>query len=379
MISYVIPTRNRPQRLKQTLGAIGLLGDHAAAGGAEVIVVDNASEERAILPRRLSSGVPVMYLDRPANEGAAARNHGVAAARGEWIVMLDDDSFPSDAGLIDAIRGQGADVVGVAAEIHLTRTIAGRRQREAGGLPEVFIGCGVAIRRDAFVELGGYDPAFGYYAEEYDLSAKVLGAGGRIAFDRRFRVTHAKEGTNRDMNLIVSRLVRNNGWVMQRYAPDSERREQVRETCRRYRGVAINEGVTRGYAKGLIELKRTIRAQPRAALSRPAWERFIGLAAAREALQRQFSASAFRSAGIVDEGKNAFVVARALEELGVRIAPYGEEPEVQVVGTMSPGPMLDAYEARLRARRNRGPRVLAPWEVALGETVSPNVRPREAA
>jgi len=36
MISYVLPTRDRPERLKATLHALAALGDHREAGGAEV-------------------------------------------------------------------------------------------------------------------------------------------------------------------------------------------------------------------------------------------------------------------------------------------------------------------------------------------------------
>ncbi len=35
MISYIVPTRNRPEILRETLRGIEALGDHARAGGAE--------------------------------------------------------------------------------------------------------------------------------------------------------------------------------------------------------------------------------------------------------------------------------------------------------------------------------------------------------
>ena len=74
----------------------------------------------------------------------------------------------------------------------------------------LFIGCGVAVRREAFRALGGYDTAFNYYAEEYDLAARMILAGGRVAFEQDFRVTHAKDARGRNMDLILARLVRNN-------------------------------------------------------------------------------------------------------------------------------------------------------------------------
>ena len=81
MISFVLPTRDRPTRLRQTLLALGrLTRDDGRATEAEVIVVDNASRETPVLPRTLENGWTVTLLTRSTNEGAAARNVGVHAA-----------------------------------------------------------------------------------------------------------------------------------------------------------------------------------------------------------------------------------------------------------------------------------------------------------
>ncbi|MEM9373865.1 MAG: hypothetical protein AAGA55_09490, partial [Planctomycetota bacterium] len=234
--------------------------------------------------------------------------------------------------------------------------------REMGGLPEVFVGCGAAIRRPVFEALGGYDASFGYYAEEYDFSARVLLAGGSVGFDRRFRVDHMKSPSGRDMNVILERLVRNNGWVMQRYAPSSERRAQLREVRRRCRAIAANEHARNGCLEGLRQLRETVHMQGRAEMSIAMFDRFTGLAAAREALRKAHSEAHFETAAIVRDGKNAWCVRDALEELGVRITDP-EAAEVLVVGTMSPGPMLDAQEQLERSGR----RVVAPW-IGAGTT-----------
>lgn len=361
MISFVLPTRDRPERLKATLLALDQLGP--LPGGGEVIVVDNASSERLVLPLRLASGVRVREIALPRNEGAAARNHGAAASdpASQWIVMLDDDSYPDHTRFLDALSRQPQDVLAVSADIHLSTRGDRPAQRESGGLPEVFIGCGVAVRREAFRALGGYDPAFNYYAEEYDLAARMILAGGRIAFEPEFRVTHAKDARGRNMDLILSRLVRNNGWVAQRYAPEHARLPELRETRSRYRRIAAKERALAGFTAGLLELRRTVRAQIRTPMSQAQWDRFTGLAAARAALHAAWSERRFTTAALVEQGKNAWVVGRALIELGVRVLPEGEDAEVTVIGTMSPGPMLDAFARRQRARYPGAPRVLMPW------------------
>src|SRR6185503_611566 len=114
-----------------------------------------------------------------------------------------------------------------------------------------FIGCGVAIRLRSFLAAGGYDPTFDYYAEEYDLAARFILAGYRIVHDRRFRVMHEKVTQGRDFNRIVHRLVRNNAWVAQRYAPIEHREAEINETISRYGRIAVKENAAAGYAAGV--------------------------------------------------------------------------------------------------------------------------------
>ncbi|MBS0196781.1 MAG: glycosyltransferase [Planctomycetes bacterium] len=362
MIAYIIPTRNRPERLHQTLEAIGALGSHEA----QVVIADNASDSVPILPQRVGE-VAVKCIRLDANLGAAARNHAAASAdpRCEWFVMLDDDSHPLNLSFLEGLSKQPRDVGAVTADISLGGK---RRGREAGGLPEVFVGCGVAIRADVFLSLDGYDASFGYYAEEYDFSARLLQAGLRVVFDPRFAVVHHKVEEGRDFNQIIARLVRNNGWVVQRYAPRAERLERLHETISRYRDIARREEAERGFVAGLMELRRTIRSQPRRPMSAALWARFTGLAAARAAIRSAHADRPFATAALIDEGKNSWAVARALKEVGVRVLPDRDDAEAWVIGTMSPGPMLDSLERRSRASGAFGRRIVAPWrgaEIAL--------------
>ncbi|MBX3406902.1 MAG: glycosyltransferase [Phycisphaeraceae bacterium] len=351
-IAYVLPTRDRPETLARTVAALERLPRH----DAQVVVVDNASSVPPRLPVELHNGLPVTLLHRDRNEGAAARNAGALASDPscDWLVMLDDDSHPLSIGVLDALREAPADAGAVQAEI-LLPAAAGRARHEAGGLPEVFIGCGVAIRRRAFIDAGGYDPSFNYYAEEYDLAAKLLLAGWRVTIDRRFVVMHEKTGAGRDMNLILRRLVRNNTWVMLRYAPRGERGAEIRRTIARYGRIALKERAETGYAAGLLDLARTALRQPRREMPRLLWERFIGLDAARRALE---NAGPIRLAALLAPGKNEHVVRAALMERGVRVVGDPDSADALVIGTLSPGPALDALAAH--AARADGPRVIAP-------------------
>ncbi|MHC4909517.1 MAG: glycosyltransferase family 2 protein [Planctomycetota bacterium] len=352
MISYIIPTRNRPAILASTIDALARLSreDHQAIGGGEVLVIDNGSHPPMRLPRVLPNGLVVRMYRLPFNGGAASRNVLARAARGSWIMMLDDDSAPIDTTHLSILRDAPADVAAIGGEILLPDG-----HREAGGLPEVFVGCGALLRRDAFVDAGGYDPSFGYYAEEYDLCARLLAAGWRVVHDRRIRVLHAKTSEGRDMDLIVERLVRNNGWVMQRYAPRARRDEELERVIARYAGVAARERAGRGFLRGMRALSATLAAQPVTPLADEVWDRFTGLAAARSGLGHARDMFAGASVGVVGDGKNAWVVRQVVEELGGEVTDTLDRAEYRVAGTMSPGPLLDAVE------NNNG--LLAPWVV----------------
>ncbi|HEX8875353.1 MAG TPA: glycosyltransferase [Phycisphaerales bacterium] len=367
MIAYVFPTRDRHVEVRRTLMAIESLGSHASVGGAEVLIADNAGSIPLDLPVSLRSGLPVRVLERERNEGAAARNACVRAASGlvQWIVMLDDDSAPLDTGLFDAIRDAGPDVAAVQARISLPRE-RGILRHESGGLPEVFIGCGVAIRRSVFEQLGGYDPSFDYYAEEYDLSARMIAAGCRIAYDPRFRVEHRKVQSNRDFGRIVRRLVRNNAWVQARYAPGGDLPADLWETVSRYFAIARKERALGGYFAGVRELVTSIADQPRTPLSREQYDRLTGLAHAREALRSAWSERPYATAAVIAPGKNVKLIVRAARELGVDVEVCGpqqtsraERAEALIIGTLSPGPMLDALADALL--QFPGKRIVLPW------------------
>src|SRR4051812_28359353 len=86
--TVVIATRNRADALCRTLQRLTALPDRPAA----VVVVDNASDDgtAAVVADRFPS---VRVLRRPRNEGAVARNHGVAAAPTPYVAFSDDDSW----------------------------------------------------------------------------------------------------------------------------------------------------------------------------------------------------------------------------------------------------------------------------------------------
>jgi glycosyltransferase involved in cell wall biosynthesis len=90
--SVVIPTHDRRRVLAEVLSA---LEAQEQAPPFEVVVVDDGSSDDT--PQLLASWNPARpFLTlRQENRGpAAARNAGVAAAKGEWVAFLGDDTVP---------------------------------------------------------------------------------------------------------------------------------------------------------------------------------------------------------------------------------------------------------------------------------------------
>ncbi|MCA9302485.1 MAG: glycosyltransferase [Phycisphaerales bacterium] len=335
-LSLVIPTHNRAGVLAETLEKLARLDDHTVGDRCELIIVDNGSDHPPEPPKSLGNGIEIRVILLPENRSAAARNIGAHEARGDWIVMLDDDSSLERSPAVATLRAMPADVHVVGGEIFLPDG-----KHESGGLPEVVIGCGCAYRTHVFNALGGYDPSFDFYAEEYDLCARILLGGGRVVHSAGLRFEHRKSAQNRSFERIIHRLVRNNGWVIRRYTPTGMYQTAMDQMIERYRWIAEKEHVLPGFDAGLEELTRTIEGQPSRAMDPSVYERFIGRAACEGQLRRVLGGST-DPVRIVCPGKGEDVVRGVLAGLGVRVLG-GDKPVARaVIGTLSPGPMHDA-------------------------------------
>lgn len=88
-ISVVIPTHNRPALLQDALASVL----SQTVPPAEVIIVDDASSPPAELPE-CHDGITMHLLRHEQTRGgAAAKNTGARAARGNLIAFLDDDDL----------------------------------------------------------------------------------------------------------------------------------------------------------------------------------------------------------------------------------------------------------------------------------------------
>jgi O-antigen biosynthesis protein len=92
-LTVLIPSRERPQRLRQCLDSI--LASEYPADRIALIVVDNAPESDAtrLLVESYVERCDIRYLREDATGSASARNRGLQDVETEIVVMTDDDTL----------------------------------------------------------------------------------------------------------------------------------------------------------------------------------------------------------------------------------------------------------------------------------------------
>lgn len=105
-LSIVIPTHHRPSQLAATLDALAeqCLAGEKPGTGFEVVIVDDGSCPPAELPSGATGVLSCRWLRQEKRGPATARNRGIAAATGERIVLLGDDTRPAPGALESHLR-----------------------------------------------------------------------------------------------------------------------------------------------------------------------------------------------------------------------------------------------------------------------------------
>ena len=176
-ISLVIPAFNEEKLIGRSLACIrdSLVPFHARGWETELIVCDNNSTDRTAELAR-EAGAHVVF--EAVNQISRARNRGAQAARGDWLVFVDADSYPSS-GLMGEVAlaiesGRyvgGGSTVRLEGVTGLTRFMNGvwnGLSRTMGWAAGSFIFCETA----AFRVLGGLSEAL-YASEEIEFSRRL--------------------------------------------------------------------------------------------------------------------------------------------------------------------------------------------------------------
>ncbi|MEU6773078.1 glycosyltransferase [Streptomyces sp. NPDC046759] len=205
-ITVAVITRDRTASLLRTLDALAALPERPP-----VIVVDNSRDDRT---RRAVHGHPALTrLLRPAaNTGALGRNLAVRHARTPYVAFSDDDSWwePGSlrraADLLDRHPRLGLlaarTLVGAeAADDPLNAVLADSPlplEPDLPGRPVLgFLGCACVVRREAFLDAGGFNPLLFFGGEETLLAYDLAAEGWGVAYEPALHARHLPQTEGR--------------------------------------------------------------------------------------------------------------------------------------------------------------------------------------
>ena len=175
-VSVVVPTRGRPGALKTCL--LSLSRQDYRADAFEIVIIDDGSPQPVSVPEIAG---PSIRLVRQAQAGpAAARNHGLALAEGDFVAFIDDDCEASPdwlSRLVSMLRqhpgaGVGGPVVNElvrnpfseASQV-LVSFLCAYYNRDPGDA-HFFTSNNLAFPRAALLEAGGFDAKYQRAAAE---------------------------------------------------------------------------------------------------------------------------------------------------------------------------------------------------------------------
>jgi glycosyltransferase involved in cell wall biosynthesis len=203
-LSVIVPVYNSVEDLRRCLAALA----QSEFDDFDVLVVDDGSTE-LIEPLVTRHRFRYMRIDGPGGP-ARARNRGAALVNGQYLVFIDADvCVHSDTlrRLADnfATHSELAAVIGTYDDAPAKPSFLSQyknifhhyvHQSSDGDVTTFWSGCG-AMRRDLFLEFGGFDevryrrPAI----EDIELGTWMSAAGHRIILDKRVRAKHLKRWT----------------------------------------------------------------------------------------------------------------------------------------------------------------------------------------
>lgn len=273
----------------------GLLAD---LPDVPLAVVDNSATEED-LSDLLEWRSNARHLDTGGNVGfSVAANLGAQTSSAPNLIFLNPDTRPSIEVLEDLVGQLRSDPGAAAAAPNLTKpggqpasggggdlTLI-RTLLHAAGLHRVFRRAGVyflprqgevveadwlsgtclAIRRDLFLELGGFDPYYFIYASDLDLGRKIRQRGLRQWLRADLAVPHLDGGSSEEVPASSTWRMRGRGWA-----------KYIRRNRAPLEGAVMVPALVGGFlARAVLyrALGRRLRSQEVLTYARSIWEEY---------------------------------------------------------------------------------------------------------
>lgn len=227
LVSVVTICWNRKKDILESLKGISeILYDNL-----EVIVVDNDSTDGTV--EAINEQFPDVNLIRMfKNIGIEAYNIGFKNAKGKYIVILDDDSFPEKHAVARMVQKfEENEKLGIAAfdvrNYYNYDSVANdiieekteNSSAEAKDYLMAFNGAGAGVRKCVFEKIGFYPEEFFLYWNEQDTSFRMLNSGYQIKFFSDIVSYHKYSPQNRKSWRAPFYYCRNSFWLVWKNYP----------------------------------------------------------------------------------------------------------------------------------------------------------------
>lgn len=177
-ISLIFVTHNRKEQLYKALSSA-----YMQTVAVEIIVMDDASTDGT--EDMVSFYFPnVIYHKSNKCYGPSfQRNEGAKKAKSDIIVFLDDDTILTDEGAISkTVHDFDYDNIGAVAIpfiniLQNNKVVIGAPDKSCTYVCHAFVAAAFAIKKDIFLELGGFRKEYFYMGEEGDFCIRLLEAG----------------------------------------------------------------------------------------------------------------------------------------------------------------------------------------------------------
>lgn len=189
-LAILIPTRNRPDILAITLAELRKAG----LGDAALWVYDDCSTDAEAIPRVVNSWPGAKVLRGAKRVGQAeGRNILMRACGKEFGLLIDDDSFPTEASalkkhLVEPRDSRRAITTFQYLDVPTQRLSTPKELGE--GIARTFQGGGSLFHISTVMGLGGFRSFFIYGYEEPELSMRIHLNGLQIWYDPAVIVHH---------------------------------------------------------------------------------------------------------------------------------------------------------------------------------------------
>lgn len=194
LVTVNILSYNRKEELRNTLEKV-YAQDYK---NIEVIVVDNASNDGS--PEMVKIGFPnVILVKMERNVGISGWNEGFKIAKGKYILVLDDDSYPINNTIKVGVNKISSDSrIGVLA-LAINNSAWGHEENPEYENDELltFTGCGAIISSTLLQHVGFFEELLFIYLHEIEFSMKVIDAGFLIVFEKNAKIIHQYSNVNR--------------------------------------------------------------------------------------------------------------------------------------------------------------------------------------